>query len=51
MFSAVFFVGVTHGLGGSLNPLGMSASIWPIVPASDDDDECGAIFETTGTGN
>jgi hypothetical protein len=26
-----------------LTPLGTSATIWPIVSAPDDDDECGAV--------
>jgi hypothetical protein len=35
-----------------LSPLGTSASNWPIVPAPDDDDECGAVGEMTiGSGN
>jgi hypothetical protein len=26
-----------------LSPLGTAATVWPIVPAADDDDDCGAI--------
>jgi hypothetical protein len=26
-----------------LSPLGTAATVWPIVPASDDDDDCGGI--------
>jgi hypothetical protein len=29
--------------GVRLSPLGTSATNWPIVPAPDDDDECGAV--------
>jgi hypothetical protein len=29
--------------GVRLSPPGTSATIWPIVPVPDDDDECGAI--------
>jgi hypothetical protein len=25
------------------SPLGTSATVWPLVPASDDDDECEAV--------
>jgi hypothetical protein len=35
-----------------LSPLGTSVTIWPIVPAPDDDDECGAVGGMrTGRGN
>jgi hypothetical protein len=35
----------------TLSPLGMSATIWPIVPATDDDDECAAVCGMSGRGS
>jgi hypothetical protein len=37
--------------GARLSPLGMSATIWPIVPAPDDDDECGLVDGMIGRAN
>jgi hypothetical protein len=37
--------------GVRLSPLGTSATVWPIVPAPDDDDECGGVGEMTGGEN
>jgi hypothetical protein len=37
--------------GVRLSPLGMSASIWPIVLVPDGDDECGAVGGMIGRGN
>jgi hypothetical protein len=34
-----------------LNPLGISVTIWPIVPAMDDDDECVAVVGMSGKEN
>jgi hypothetical protein len=35
-----------------LSPLGTLATIWPIAPALDDDDDCGAVREMRiGRGN
>jgi hypothetical protein len=43
IFHSVYFL-FFHGFGVRPGPLGTSATVWPIVPApDDDDDECGAV--------
>jgi hypothetical protein len=39
------------GGGGRLSPLGMSAPVWPTVPAPDDYDDCEAVGGMSGRGN
>jgi hypothetical protein len=48
-----FFCLLTEGFphGVRLSPLGTAATVWPIVPAPDDDDDCEVIRIQIGRGN
>jgi hypothetical protein len=39
--SSFFFLYFSHGM--RLDPFGTAATVWPIVPAPDNDSDCGAI--------